>query len=81
MRYVRICADCAQYRRHDHAHGVCAFKNGTTRWNAVPCSNYVERGARDSVLRAIEAGRKKREHEKLAKEIKTFEVEEHDKPR
>lgn len=75
MRYVRICADCAEYRRHDHAHGTCAYKNGTIRWNAIPCNVYVERGARDSILRAIEVGREKRRHEKMAKGIKTFEVE------
>ena len=75
MRYMSICADCAEYRRHDHAHGTCAYVNGTIRWNAMPCNVYVERGARDSILREIEAGREKRRHEKMAKEIHTFEVE------
>jgi hypothetical protein len=63
------------YRRHDHTHGVCAYTNGTIRWNATVCEVYVERGARDSILRAIEAGREQRRHEKMAKEIRTLEAE------
>ena len=75
MRYTSVCADCAEYRRHDHVHGVCAYKDGTIRWNSAPCWVYIERGARNSILREIAIGREKRRHEKMAKEIRTFEVE------